>query len=701
MALAAPGVARAHAGAGADKRLGAVVRGGPVDLDGRPDEDAWRAAPESTDFIERKPSLRGVPPVKTSVRALFDERALYVAVRCDDDQALRADTLLRDSRALFADDALTLKIDPAHDHRNTYAFSVNPAGAKVDMLTVNETDFRMEWDAVWEVAVARSEAGWSAEYAIPWSVLGVDPASPPDTVGLALSRDHPRRNATYDWVLLPPPHTPMAASRFGHLDGLRELASLSDPGGDVLSVTPYALAGFEGAGGGGAGDLVGRAGADLAWRPAGPWRVYGTALTDFAQVDVDDQVVNLSRFSAFFPEKRDFFLEDLELMSFGRTGSAQLFHSRTIGLAGESQIPLAGGLKVVRDRGRGLRVAALNVVTLPEAGEPWTNHGVVRGMWELGGGANLGAMVTDRHALDGGDSNTAMGVDGQWRDQAFGVSDDQGALAGEGALRWRGEMVRPTLRFGGSDEALRTDLGYFRRTGVHWGRGDLQVEPRIGQLGLEKATLTAHGMGVAQASTSEWLDHAAGVEAELRWDGGLRAAARFEATRESVPAPFDVAPGVTIAEGVYDGTLAAAEVKTPGVHPLAADLEVSLGDFYGGRALTSSGGVFLKPGGHLRFEMEGVHSRVRFDDGLRPDFDATVVNLRGALGFTPTLGLSVYTAWNRQDDLLRAQARLRWTWSPGSDVFVVWQEDLDDDLGATGGPTLRQRSVQGKVTWRL
>ena len=353
-------------------------------LDGSFEEPAWRAAVWATGFLERKPNLRAKPEDKTSFAVIYDAEAIYFAVRMLDSEPdqIVARTLTKDSFNLFSDDAISIKLDPHHDHRTTYGFAVNASSGNLDYKGINESRFERGVDMVWTAASARTAEGWNAEFRIPWTSLDVDPASPPEVMGLNLSRDHPRRNATYDWSILAPPYSPVSASRYGELVGLKPPQGAS--ASLTWSVEPYGLGGFRrDRDDGGAvltrEELDGGIDASLSYG-----QLFGMQLslnTDFAQVDLDDQVVNLTRFGLFMEEKRDFFLGHLELFEFGRPGAAQLLYTRRIGLtAGGSEVPLMSGLKLVSRPSERVRVGLLHVTTRPVDAEglPWEQHMAAR-----------------------------------------------------------------------------------------------------------------------------------------------------------------------------------------------------------------------------------------------------------------------------------------------------------------------------------
>lgn len=716
----------------------------PPSIDGRLDDPAWADAARFGGFLERKPNLAQPPPVDTTFRVLVDAGYLYIGIDCADTSpdAVRALTQTRDTFAIFRDDAISVKIDAAHDHRTTLGFVVNPAGARLDYRGINESEFRAEYDAVWDGVAALTDRGWAAELRIPLAVLGIDPAAPPDRIGLNFSRDHARRNATYDWSLMPPPFSALSASLYGHLEGFEVLAervsagaALPGAGGEPSSLSwslvPYLLGGYESEDHT-LGDPVYDAGLDATLDVGSRLRTRLTLNTDFAQVDLDDQVVNLSRFGLFISEKRDFFLSDFELFVFGRRSEAQLLHTRRIGLQSGAAVPILGGVKVVARPVDAFRLGFLQVATRPEGdlALPWTSHLVGRGVVELGGdGSNIGVMVTHRQSLEAGaDHNLVLGLDGAWRGsgtpillQAFALASRTGALApapgvatgGQGSgdhagtfapgvgldLSWRGSLVRPSLGYAYYHPELRADLGFFRRVAVHDLEAGLQIEPRIGSAGLEKATFDLSGGAVldADASEGEVLDWTTRASGRLVWDAGYDISANGSLFSETVSSAFTVGDATEIAPGVYDQWSAAIGAGTPSTRAVSATLDASIRDYYGGLLVGGDATLSVRPSTLLRLELGLGYDRASFDAGdERPGFDAAVTNLRSTLTFTPDLSVDLFTGWNLLGDVLQLQARLRWTYHPGSDLFVVLQADLDDD-------TWRDRflSALAKLTYRF
>ena len=704
-------------------------------IGGRLDEALWESAPAGSDFVERTPTLRGEPPVRTTFRVLFDAHALYFGIDCRDDRpdAIRALNRQRDGSAIFRDDAISIKIDPTLDRRTTLGFGMNPIGARIDYRGIDESDFRIEYDMVWQGAAKRVDGGWQAEFRIPFAALEIDPAAPPSVVGLNLSRDHSRRTATYDWSLMPPPFSPISASLYGTLEGLEELpAILAERGADdghlvrSLAVIPYARTGFrqqrddptrsfeE--------EQLFNGGVDVI-AEIGRTRGHVTVNTDFAQVDLDNQVVNLTRFGLFLPEKRNVFLQDLEVLSFGRPQEAQMLYTRRIGLDETGgQIPILAGAKVVGRPADDLRFGLLQMTTQPEAGRPWTSNAVGRALLELGGGSNAGMMLAHRQSLeDSEDRNLMMGIDGAWRGrdipmlvQTFAMGSLTGPNAADPAVATGGlgrdsvdriapgagfsaalrdSLFQPRVGYAYYHPELRGDLGFFQRVGIHRADATFEVEPRIDRAGLSKLELIASGQMIADAAADQLLDYNVSAETQLTWNAGFDLGVVGTHQVETVQAPFTVGRTTTIVPAEYRMWLVTIFGNTPATYPISAAAFFTGRDFYDGRLLEVDGSVSWAPATLLRLDVGSRYDRVTFEE--LDDFDSLVLNGRVNLGFTNTIGLRLFTGYNLLGDVLQLQSRFRWRYAPGSDLFVVQQVNLNDD---TWTPVLA--SVIAKASYR-
>jgi len=718
-------------------RAARLASGERLALDGRGDESAWGRAEEGGGFVERTPTPGAAPPVRTAVRALFDDEALYVLVRMETrpGEPPVAWELRRDRTEMWSDDAISLKIDPRLDARTSVVFVTNPAGAQLDFISLdNGQVFSVEHDAVWEVGTSvdegagegaggRRAGAWTAEYRIPFAALGLSAeAARAGAVGFNLSRDHNGRQATDDWALLAPEFGPFSALHYGRLEGLEGVAV-----GRPLTIMPYGLAR---AGAGGA--RAAQAGGELRLALSDAEWLEATALTDFAQVDLDDPLINLDRFALFFPERRPFFIQGLDVFSFGRPGRAQLFFSRRVGLTeGGDELPVYGGLKAYGRRG-GLRYGALSALTAAEGDDPMRLWAVARGRQDLGAGGYVGVMLTAREGLEGERRGGAggepgsygAGVDARARllDARLDLSGfygltlnplAAGAVAAGGAAgveaSWRDRRVRPSLRLDWVSGDFDPKLGFTYRRDYAQPSAALAGYLYSPAPWLRLLTLTLSAQQTRSADLAR--DLGAGGDLALtachlsNWclSGGAGL------LRDVVDSRFALG-AAAVGAGVYDSGALSLGVTAPAGRRLGGEawLTSRPGRFGGDLSdLSLTARAALSP--HLRLALSG--SAARYDLGPRaPTPEGDVGGAGASLGAsgqviitpTPAAQLDAVGQLNSDTGLARLQARLRWRYLPGSDLFLVVRRDLPTPLlGAPAAGGGEGWSVTLKVGWRL
>ena len=433
-------------------------------LDGRDDDPIWRATPVIDQFLEARPSEGAPPQLRTEARVAYDERNLYVFVRAFDPHPDSIVTLLSRRDDQPPSDYVTVMLDPYHDRRTGYEFSVNPAGVKADYAIYNDGDEDVAWDAVWDAATRIDSLGWTAEYRIPLSQLRYSSRAD-GRFGLLLWRVIQRHTATVTWPIYRASRSGLP-SQFGELTGLDGLGS---PG--RAEITPYVVTkNVQDAGSAALGrDQELTAGGDLKYRLASNLLLNATANPDFGQVEADPSELNLSAFETFFEERRPFFVEGKGLFDFRvncvvvldcNTGEG-LFYSRRIGRSPQlaatygnatsaTSTRILGAGKVTGRLPGGFSLGVLDAVTDHVAGpggttlEPATNYGVVRGNQDFHDGAgSIGFILTGvNRSLDATSarylhrSAYTGGVDARWRFQGrFEVSGslDLSRVAGDPA----------------------------------------------------------------------------------------------------------------------------------------------------------------------------------------------------------------------------------------------------------------------------
>lgn len=686
----------------------------PLVIDGHLAEAAWATAEETGDFVERRPVRGAVPPVATRFAVLYDEDALYFGITCElaEGEVPRAAELTRDSTRVFADDTVSVKLDVRHDRRNTLGFAVNAAGAMLDYVAIdNGRIFRPEFDTVWEAAVHVGEREWTVEMRLPATALGLSSQEGVRIFGLEITRDHNAARGTYDWAALPVELGAFAATHYGELQGGSEMAT-----GRPLVLVPYVTGGLR-------EDDPGRFPSGTPWAVSagGDARlrlgqdVWGeiTVLTDFAEVDLDDPVVNLDRFPLFFPERRPFFLTGLDVFEFGEEGLIQPFFSRRIGLDDQrEEIPMLGGAKIYGRAPLGARtslgVGLLEAVTY---GDQLDSYSVGRLRLNVGEASYVGAITTVRARPDANDASA--GADflarvGRFEIRGFGTgsfndsltaepTDDSRARGAAGQLEafYRGQVFRAYAVTRWIGDGYDPKVGFVQRDDYAQAFTRLQWQHRTSALGLETVDVHLRIGQELDASLQENVGRSAGLELALGWVSGWYGYARADAFQDVVREDFTIA-GRDVASGSYDGLrvyfgFSRAEERNPsfGIDYFAQ------ASFFGGTRQSVSGNVGLVATRHLRLRLSGSGGFIELPNAA----PFAVATASGALTIAPTTRLQFDGVFqlNTVAGSTTALARLRWRYLPGSDLFVVYQEDRP--YRASSEQLLERRALL-KLTFR-
>ena len=757
---AAPPTPAVHAPDGG-KRLQAHPLGdGAIELDGQLSEPAWKAAPVAADFVERDPVPGATPPVRTELRVLYDRDTIYVGLRAElfPGEVPKADNLTRDLTRVWRDEAFSIKLDVRHDRRTTVVFAFNPAGTQLDALAVeNGRVFRREFDAVWEVETHVGEGYWSAEVALPVAALGLPTVEGDRVMGLNITRIHNTRGADYDWSHLPPEFGAWAATHYGELHGVRDINT-----GHPLSLQPYVRFGHpedpE-------GDLIGgfKTGGDVRLRIGNDTWTELTLLTDFAQVDADDQVINFDRFPLFFPERRPFFLSGLGVFDFGEPQQVQLLFTRRIGLdSARKPVPILGGFKLYGTEGvfdyGFLQVITDDTTRLEEdpddptaepveVGDAGANWSLGRARINFGNPGHVGVIVGVRNNIDlphvdevvpvSSEPHLSLGADLLARpfDERFEVSGfsaftrSSADQLSEGsahrlALRWIGQEWRPSgsLRFVSED--FDPQIGFVRRKAAIHSAFDLPYVYRTTDLGLKTVTARATTAFVHDDKAEDLLARTAGGDLELDWLTGWAWDLGMDHQLDVVQRPFPLFDDLSIQPDRYEGAVLGVRLASPTqINPDASITYSGSNAFFSGVRHAFSPGMSVSLGRHLRLSGGATLSLLELGDCIEVPDEETgepvlecgglersepiaepvfterrrTLTVNSAVSVTPNTELSVdltlqlNTSQKRGVGLLR----MRYRYLPGSDIFLVYQEDLDYE-----GDLQSERSVILKAAYR-
>jgi hypothetical protein len=400
-----------------------------ITLDGHLEEPAWQLAIPATDFITTVPRPGEPASERTEVRFIYDDDNLYVGFICFDSDPLDNVVVLREDFTSQESDGVAMVLDSLHDRRSAFQFGTNPAGAKRDSQVTNKSQFNNDWDSVWDVKVSTTNEGWIAEFMIPFKTLRFS-QSPTQEWGVNLSRFNVRKNEQSFWSPIPIRYSMSRISQAGTLTGLEGIHQ-----GRNLKVKPFATAGITQVRAPDSSiktlqsltrlkDYDG--GVDTKYSLTPSLTLDTTYRTDFAQVEVDQQQVNLTRFNLFFPEKRDFFLENAGTFAFGGGGGFQgasnvnlvPFFSRSIGLIGGTPIPILGGARVTGRVGRfdtGFLAMKTERSTDGVRSIPSNNYLVGRIKRNFSTSSWIGGLVTNRDSTIHGDYNRVYGADAHFQ----------------------------------------------------------------------------------------------------------------------------------------------------------------------------------------------------------------------------------------------------------------------------------------------
>jgi len=685
-------------------------------LDGRIDEAVWRSAKPIDDLRQREP-LEGVAATeRTEVRVLFDETTLYVAVHAFDREPgkvvariLERDRVLEsgfDGTPQFGgDDGIALLFDGLHDHRNAMVLATNANGAEFDALLTDEgREFNVDWRGIWRVAATRTADGWSAEFAIPFRSLRYQPGEA--VWGFNVFRMIRRKNEEVLWQGWTRQGGGFArVSLAGHLDGLQDLPR---PRRNV-ELRPYALLGSDLERDGNTDRLESTPrrgiGGELKAQ-VGPGLVLdATVNTDFAQVEADNVQVNLTRFSLFFPEKREFFLENAGVFEFGARESFGpppflMFFSRNIGIAEDGPVPVLGGARLtgrVGDQTLGL----LTMVTDTAFDQGVTAFNVLRYKRDIGGNNYIGAMATDRRM--GSEYNTVGGMDFSfWPSQAinvqgFAAQTTTGGAGGDGGAS-RIAVASQTGKYGFNLQHLRVgpdadaQLGFITRNDIQQTGGNTRLTWRPTVLGLRTLQWLNFSDYVARldGGLQDWRIANA---IDLNWNTGQSFTFYHREGDTRIDEAFDIADSLPVPAGPYDNTVDGFFMSSNPARSVVLNANGERNATFGGVLTGISGGITLRGGKHLALGIDGTRNWVSVPSG---SLVADVISARISWAFTAQMFLNTLVQYNGIDSNVAANIRFQYIFRPGSDLFLVLNEDRGDPTSLS---RLQGRGARIKVTY--
>jgi len=673
----------------------------PIELDGVVGESEWAGAVE-IEGVMHLPDFGAQPSERTVFLLAYDDEYLYFACRAfdSDPEQVRVTTLARDA-STFINDACGVRLDSYNDDENSLLFNGTPAGVRTDWAFANDaTSVNQDWNAFWDAAGTMTDYGWSVEIRIPFSSVGFQVVDGQVVMGFSLARSVVRRNETTVHPAIPPNWGPASLAKASYM---RKMVLRGIEPRRPVYATPYGLFG----GGYTHGldpvaqayardtERVTEVGLDARYAVTRNLNLDVSVNTDFAQVEADDQQVNLTRFSLFFPEKRRFFQERRAIFEVPLGGQERLFHSRRIGLVNGEPVTIFGGVRMIGRVGD-WDLGFIDMQTDDHERFPGENLGVLRMRRRvLNDFSYAGALVTSRIG-DDGRYNVLYGADGSVRlfgqdyvalnwAQSFGSPDPSDI----------GPLDRSLVRFNwqrrGTDgfvysadvtragTAFEPGMGFLSRRDYLSGDGSFGYGWRPGA----GSRLNSYSVGTTgsfyRRNEDGSIESAGyGANAQLQTRGGHALRARAGRNYEDLLVPFPLSTDAFVPVGSYWFSDATLGYNAPMGALLRPAISVTAGQFYDGTRFSLLFTPAWSVSRHLTLSGAYELNRILFD-ARDQEFTSHVGRLRTELTFSTTTSASAFVQYNSAGHLVSLNARFRYNPSEGTDLYLVWNESLNTD----------------------
>jgi hypothetical protein len=687
----------------------------PLRVDGRLDEPLYREYTPVSDLIQTEPDDGDPATEKTDVWVSFDADNIYVTVRAWESQPDRmiVNEMRRDSTNIYQNENFQFAFDTFYDRRNSVVFQFNPLGGRMDAQVANESQYNGDWNPVWSLEVSRFEGGWTGEAAVPFKSLRYRPGVA-QLWGIQLRRINRWKNEVSFLTRVPVGNgmeSFLRASSYATLVGLEAPA-----GARTLDLKPYVVSDVTTdntttprVSNDPGGDL----GFDAKYTVTQNLTADFTYNTDFAQVEADEAQVNLTRFNLFFPEKREFFLENQGLFLFGgantnNTGDTPtMFYSRRIGLDQGRLVPIEAGGRLTGQVG----AYSLGFINIQSGGDdtrqlPGSNFTVARLRRDILRKSQVGLIYTRRSEMaSGAGANDALGFDARFafyenvtinsywaKTRTPGLEDHDTSHRFQ--AQYDGDRYGATVNHLYIGDNFIPDIGFVRRDNIwrQWLNGRFSPRPtRIRS--VRKFTFQGTLTYITNARTGmlETRTHRGLFNTEFQNSDQFEL--EVEQGYEGFTEPFHIATGVTIPAGGYDLRTTTLSYTFGRQRRAAGRWFVEMGPFYDGdRRGFGYSAARVNVTSQLAVEPGFSITEVRLPYG---NFTATVVNTRITYTVTPMMFVSGLLQYGSSNDLLGTNVRFRWEYRPGSELFVVYNEGRDTGDGHS--PALQNRSVVVKV----
>ena len=700
----------------------------PLRIDGALDEMLYREVRSISEFIQVEPNGGQAATERTETWVAFDDHYVYVSFRVWDSEVetLIATEMRRDSpNSWQGNDLVAFVFDTFYDRRNSFTFTVNPLGGRSDGTMVNDRQYSSDWNPVWETKAGRFDGGWTVEAAVPFKSLRYQPGTT-QVWGFNAMRVKRSKNEISTLTRVPPAR---GQSGFQQAQFAASLVGIEvPPGGANLDLKPYAISSLTTdrvATPRALNDPAAEAGLDVKYAVTQGLVADLTVNTDFAQVEADEQQINLTRFSLFFPEKRDFFLENQGTFSFGGVsinsaggnfgggfigGSSYgpiMFYSRRIGLHEGREVPLSVGGRLSGRAGK-FSIGLLNI----QAGEDEqtgardTNFSVIRVKRDVLRRSSVGLLFTNRSvSTTGSGGNRSYGVDGTFaffenlQINTYWAGTDTDGLSTRDNTSYRGQLDYSGDRYTVQIERLKIgddfnpEMGFLRRADMVRDYARFRFSPRPRNRSAIRKYIYDGSIDYIENGRGRLESRERAAEFALEFQSADRFSVNYTNTFELLSAPFPIGGDVVLPVGGYQFDTFRVGYNIGQQRLMSANLSAEFGTFYNGHRTSLSAARGRVPITHqLSAEPTYSFNHVTLVQG---EFNTHLAGSRVTYSMTPLMFVSALLQYNSGTNAVSTNARFRWEYRPGSELFVVYNEERD--TLTRGFPSLNNRAFIVKV----
>ncbi len=679
----------------------------PITLDGKLNEPAWQRAEKISNFTQRELHEGQPATERTEVAVLYDAKNLYVGVWCYDNHPdkIVASQMKRDFD-YSTDDNFQIILDTYNDRRNGYLFITNPNAARADILvSQNGQSSNSSWNGVWNVKTTRTAKGWFAEFEIPFSTLRFT-KSGKQIWGINFERNIRRKREQDVWQGWSRNASFQQVSKAGFLVGIRGKSKTS-----LIEIKPYGITGLEKEKSE-KGIFKWNVGGDVNYLITPTLKMNLTINTDFAEVESDNMQVNLTRFSLYYPEKREFFLEGKNYFNFN-LGSTQPFYSRRIGLAPDrSVVPIIAGVRIMGKTGN-TSVGAMSIETAKKDTLPLTNYSVVRIKQDVFKESSVGMIAVSK--LTPGQQNFVYGADFNYFNSHFrgnknitfggavaqsytSDSTKKTGLASRLFFEYPNDFIEFSAVWDRSGEGFNPEVGFQRRTAYQMFNADFRIKPRpkklpwIQQLYFKLFDFNYYIDDITHKLQSFWSEFR---PLGFRTRSGEYFEFNIQRKAENLTEDFNIYDNIIIPKGEYWFTDWELQFATFDGRKVYGGVFVNWGGFYNGKRTVYSGRLNWKISKHVNFSADYRKQLVFLPEG---NFVVNELGSRINFAVNPDLFGSMFAQWNNEEQEMLMNFRVNWIPKPGTNLYFVVNQGYDTQQHKFDA---KYTTIQVKFVWRF